>query len=177
MGEAVAPARRRRAALWGLGAAAPGTRLRSTHVRGGPREHGTQLARRLEGPSAPALAGLSAWDAMIADYATTGVTAATHPVALLRGALDAQGATASAALGKVRHGSQVRVGDLVVARQRPGTAKGIVFMLLEDEGGTVNLIVPPDVYDRDRLAVRTEPLVVAEGRLERHPAGAGAPST
>jgi error-prone DNA polymerase len=46
-------------------------------------------------------------------------------------------------------------------------------MLLEDEGGTINLIVPPDIYDRDRLAVRTEPLVVAEGRLERHPAGGG----
>jgi error-prone DNA polymerase len=46
-------------------------------------------------------------------------------------------------------------------------------MLLEDEAGTINLIVPPDVYDRDRLAVRTEPLVVAEGRLERHPAAGG----
>jgi error-prone DNA polymerase len=170
---AVAPGRRRRAALWGLGGAAPGMRLRSTRVRGGPREHGTQLALGLEAPAAPELPGLSAWDGMIADYATTGVTAAAHPIGLLRGALDAQGATAAAALGKVRHGAQVRVGGLVVARQRPGTAKGIVFMLLEDEGGTVNLIVPPDVYDRDRLAVRTEPLVVAEGRLERLPAGGG----
>jgi error-prone DNA polymerase len=67
----------------------------------------------------------------------------------------------------------VRVGGLVVARQKPGTAKGIVFMLLEDEAGTINLIVPPEIYDRDRLAVRTEPLVVAEGRLERHPAAGG----
>jgi error-prone DNA polymerase len=170
---AVAPGRRRRAALWGLGGAAPGMRLRSTRVRGGPREHGTQLALGLEAPAAPELPGLSAWDGMIADYATTGVTAAAHPIALLRGALEAQGATAAAALGKVRHGAQVRVGGLVVARQRPGTAQGIVFMLLEDEGGTVNLIIPPDVYDRDRLAVRTEPLVVAEGRLERLPAGGG----
>jgi error-prone DNA polymerase len=71
------------------------------------------------------------------------------------------------------HGSAVRVGGLVVARQRPGTAKGIVFMLLEDEEGTINLIVPVDVYDAHRLAVRTEPLVVAEGRLERHPMGGG----
>jgi error-prone DNA polymerase len=173
VGQAVAPARRRRAALWGLGAAAPGVRLRSTRVRGGPQQHGTQLALGLEAPVAPELPGLSAWDAMIADYATTGVTAATHPVALLRGALDAEGATASTALRQVRHGALVRVGGLVVARQRPGTAKGIVFMLLEDEGGTINLIVPPDIYDRDRLAVRTEPLVVAEGRLERHPAGGG----
>jgi error-prone DNA polymerase len=61
----------------------------------------------------------------------------------------------------------------VVARQRPGTAKGIVFMLVEDEGGTINLILPAEVYERHRLLVRTEPLVVAEGRLERHPAGGG----
>jgi error-prone DNA polymerase len=56
---------------------------------------------------------------------------------------------------------------MVVARQRPETAKGIVFMLLEDERGTVNLIVPPPVYDRHRAEVRTSPLVRAKGRLER----------
>ena len=65
----------------------------------------------------------------------------------------------------------MRVGGLVVARQRPGTAKGVVFLLLEDETGTVNLIVPPQVYERDRLTVRTEPLVVAEGMLERFAVG------
>jgi error-prone DNA polymerase len=56
---------------------------------------------------------------------------------------------------------------MVVARQCPETARGIVFMLLEDERGTVNLIVPPRVYDRHRLLVRTAPLVCARGRLER----------
>jgi error-prone DNA polymerase len=54
-----------------------------------------------------------------------------------------------------------------VARQRPATAKGITFMLLEDERGTLNLIVPPPVHERCRLAVRAEPLVLAAGRLER----------
>ena len=68
----------------------------------------------------------------------------------------------------------MRIGGLVVARQRPGTAKGVVFMLLEDEAGTVNLVVPPAIYERDRLAVRTEPLVLAEGTLERFAAGGGA---
>jgi error-prone DNA polymerase len=63
---------------------------------------------------------------------------------------------------------------MVVARQRPGTANGIVFLLLEDEYGTTNLIVPPDVYERHRLTVRTAPLVLAAGRLEHHPAGGGA---
>jgi error-prone DNA polymerase len=58
------------------------------------------------------------------------------------------------------------VAGLVVARQRPATAKGVTFMLLEDEHGTINLIVPPPVHDRCRLAVRGEPLVIADGRLE-----------
>ena len=61
----------------------------------------------------------------------------------------------------------MRVAGLVVARQRPATAKGVTFMLLEDECGTINLIVPPPVHERFRLAVRAEPLVLAAGRLER----------
>ncbi len=68
----------------------------------------------------------------------------------------------------------MRIGGLVVARQRPATASGVTFLLVEDEHGTVNLIVPVPVYERDRLAVRSEPLVLAEGRLERHASGGGA---
>ena len=56
---------------------------------------------------------------------------------------------------------------MAIARQRPSTAKGIVFMLLEDEHGQVNLIVPPAVYERHRATVRGEPLVLARGRYER----------
>ena len=171
------PGHRRRAALWRLGAAAPGIRLRvSDPARPGPGrtvEAGTQLALPVGLPQAPALPGLAPWDAMIADYRTTGVTVDAHPIALLRGVLDAQGAVGTARFGELRHGQSVRVGGLVVARQRPGTAKGIVFMLLEDEAGTINLIVSPQLYDRHRLAVRTEPLVVADGVFERHPAGGG----
>ena len=55
----------------------------------------------------------------------------------------------------------------MIARQRPATAKGVTFMLLEDELGTINLIISPPVHDRFRLAVRSEPLVFASGRLER----------
>jgi error-prone DNA polymerase len=68
----------------------------------------------------------------------------------------------------------VRIGGLVVARQRPGTASGIVFILLEDEYGTINLVVPPKIYERHRLVVRTEPLMLVEGKLERLPAAGGA---
>jgi len=66
------------------------------------------------------------------------------------------------------------MGGLVVARQRPGTAKGIVFLLIEDEFGTVNLIVPPRVYERDRLTARAEPLVLVRGKLEKLPVAGGA---
>src|SRR5205085_5153965 len=117
---------------------------------------------------------LPAWEAMIADYATTGLTAHAHPLALLRDRLSEQGMVRTEDLGHLPHGARVEIGGLVVARQRPGTANGIVFLLLEDETGTVNLIVPPKTYERHRLRVRTEPLLLADGRLERHAAAGGA---
>jgi error-prone DNA polymerase len=153
----------RRAALWQLGVAAPGERVRE----------GTQLSLPLEVAAAPELRPLGAWDAMVADYATTGMTLGSHPLALLRPGLPA-GTVSCRDLGSLPHEAKVRIGGLVVARQRPGTAKGIVFLLLEDEFGTVNLIVPPPVYERHRLTVRTEPLLLAEGRLEKLPIAAGA---
>jgi error-prone DNA polymerase len=74
----------------------------------------------------------------------------------------------------VRHEVRVKVGGFVIARQKPGTAKGITFLLLEDEGGTLNVIVPPPLYESCRLIVRTEPLILVEGVLERHEKGGGA---
>jgi error-prone DNA polymerase len=156
----------RRVALWQLGVTAPG-------VRTAGRE-GVQLALALDLPAPPKLQPLSAWDEMVADYATTGLTASTHPIGLLRPRLHAGGAVDIGALARLEHGSPVRVGGLVVARQRPGTAKGITFLLLEDEHGTVNVIVSPQIYERERLTVRTEPLVVIDGRLERHASAGGA---
>jgi error-prone DNA polymerase len=153
----------RRTALWQLGVAAPGERVAS----------GTQLSLPLEVPAAPALRALDPWEGMVADYATTGLTLGPHPLALLRPNLPA-GTVTCQDLERLRHETPVRIGGLVVARQRPGTAKGIVFILLEDEFGTINLIVPPPVYERHRLIVRTEPLIMAEGRLERLPQAGGA---
>jgi error-prone DNA polymerase len=156
----------RRVALWQLGVTAPGVGQRSGE--------GVQLALALDLPAPPPLQPLSAWDEMIADYAMTGLTASTHPIGLLRARLHAGGAVDVGALEHLQHGVRVRVGGLVIARQRPGTAKGITFMLLEDEHGTVNVIVSPQIYERDRLTVRTEPLVVVDGRLERHASAGGA---
>jgi len=155
----------RRPALWRLGAAAP------PQAAGAG---GTQLSLGLELPAAPELAALDDWDAMIADYATIGLTVDRHPLRLLREGLKERGIVSSADLGDLPHGAQVRVGGIVVARQRPGTAKGVVFLLLEDETGTVNVIIPPQVYARERLTVRTEPLVVVEGVLERFASAGGA---
>jgi error-prone DNA polymerase len=155
----------RRIALWRLGVATPAQRA---------GEEGTQLALPLALPEAPALAPLAAWQAMIADYSTTGLTVHAHPLELLRDGLTERGGVSAADLTRLPHGSQVRIGGLVVARQRPGTANGVVFLLLEDETGTVNLIVPPPVYERDRLTVRTEPLVMVQGKLERFASAGGA---
>jgi error-prone DNA polymerase len=154
----------RREVLWQLGIATPGRRVPA----------GVQLALPLELPAPPALKPLSGWETMLADYASTGLTASVHPLALLRGArrLPAD-ATTSVGLECVPHGRRVRVGGLVVARQRPGTAAGIVFILLEDEVGVINLVLPPAVYERHRLLVRTEPLLLVEGKLERYAAGGG----
>jgi len=152
----------RRVALWRLGVATPGRRV----------SQGTQLSLGLELPGAPALTRLGPWGELLADYDTTGLTARSHPLALLRRTLP-PGVAASRELPRIDHGARVRVAGMVVARQRPGTASGVVFMLLEDEHGTINLIVPPKLYERSRLTVRTEPLVLAAGRLERHPAAGG----
>jgi error-prone DNA polymerase len=153
----------RRIALWQLGVATPGR-----NVPGG-----TQLALPLDLPAPPKMRELSEWESMLADYSTTGLTVYSHPMALLRDRLPANSAT-SQDLEALEHGTRVRAAGLVVARQRPGTANGIVFILLEDEFGTINLIVPSEVYERNRLLVRTEPLMLIEGKLERFAAAGGA---
>ncbi|HEY6399319.1 MAG TPA: error-prone DNA polymerase, partial [Solirubrobacteraceae bacterium] len=145
----------RRIALWQLGVATPGTTVPG----------GIQLALPLDLPAPPELRKLSSWERMLADYRTTGLTTGVHPLALLRERLPADAVTSSD-LESLQHGTRVRIGGLVVARQRPGTANGIVFVLLEDEHGTINLIIPPQLYERHRLTVRTEPLMLVEGKLE-----------
>jgi error-prone DNA polymerase len=103
---------------------------------------------------------------MLADYRHTTLSVGVHPLQLLRPHF-AREVCSTADLQEAPHGSRVTVAGMAVARQRPATANGIVFMLLEDEHGQVNLIVPPPVYERFRGIVRGEPLVLARGRYER----------
>jgi error-prone DNA polymerase len=152
---------RRRDLLWELGLA---TRPQSVE---GTRGTAKQLALPLE-PTAetPVLPDLTRWERMLADYRETGLSVGTHPLALLRPHLP-PGTLSSPELHEARHGSSVAFAGMAIARQRPATAKGIVFMLLEDEHGQVNLIVPKDVYERHRGIVRGEPIVLVRGRYER----------
>jgi error-prone DNA polymerase len=150
----------RRQLLWRLGLAPRST---SAGARGADR----QLALPLEPTSEiPELPAESVWERMLADYRTTGMSVDVHPLELLRPHLPAEVAS-SADLPGLQHGERVSIAGLVIARQRPATAKGVVFMLLEDEHGQVNLIVPPPAYERYRAAARGEPLLLARGRFEQ----------
>ncbi len=142
----------RRIALWRLG------------VAQGAGPHG-QLSLPLPLPDAPQLEELDEWELAVADYASTGMTLGSHPLALIRGELE--GFATSADLIVLPDRRDVEIAGIVVARQRPGTAKGVVFMLLEDETGVANIIVPPPVYKACRLAVRTASYAKVTGRLER----------
>jgi error-prone DNA polymerase len=152
---------RRRDLLWELGLA---TRPRSIEGTGGEAK---QLPLPLDPTTeTPALPDLTRWERMLADYRETGLSVGTHPMTLLRPHLPAS-TLASPELNAAPHGATVAFAGLAIARQRPATAKGIVFMLLEDEHGQVNLIVPKEVYERHRAIVRAEPLLLARGRFER----------
>jgi error-prone DNA polymerase len=146
----------RRERYWQLGIAATS----QTHGKD------VQLALPMEPPRAPELEPLGNWEIAVENYRSTGINLGKHPLALLRESLG-EGIVCSSELEGVADGATVEVAGMVVARQRPETAKGITFMLLEDERGTINLIVGVAVYERSRTVVRSAPLVSARGRLER----------
>jgi error-prone DNA polymerase len=151
----------RRRLLWELGLA-----FRPASVPGSGGE-ARQLTLSLDPTAAtPELPKQTPWERMLADYRLTSLSVGTHPLALLRPRLAVE-VVSSRDLSDQPHGRRIAVAGLAVARQRPSTANGVVFMLLEDEFGQVNLIVPPPVYQRFRPLVRSEPLVLARGRFER----------
>jgi error-prone DNA polymerase len=102
-----------------------------------------------------------------ADYASAGLSLKGHPVKLFREELNKRRVTTAAEVWNRRPGSWIKVAGLVIIRQRPGTAKGIVFATLEDETGIVNLIIRPDVYDLYRPIARSASMVQADGYVER----------
>jgi error-prone DNA polymerase len=103
---------------------------------------------------------------LVADYAGTGLTVGRHPMALRREELAMRGVLRAIDLRAERNGRRVRVAGMVITRQRPGTAKGFVFLTLEDETGIANIIVRPDLFARDRLVVVEERFLLVDGVLQ-----------
>src|SRR5258706_10121888 len=152
----------RRELLWQVGLWLPPKASQSGDGRGR-----RQLELALNHPHEQlAFGGLAAHERLLAEYATLGFSASGHPLSLVRNALPPD-LTLNRNLGNLKSGVKCKVAGLVVARQRPETAKGIVFMLVEDETGMTNVIVRPDVYDRYRAAVRGEPFVLVTGKLAK----------
>jgi error-prone DNA polymerase len=116
--------------------------------------------------SSSPLAPMTASERLIADYAGTSLTIGPHPLALHRHDLSVRAVVPAIELPGVTTGRRVRTAGMVITRQRPGTAKGFVFLTLEDETGIANIIVRPDVYERDRLTVVESSFVLVEGILQ-----------
>ena len=152
----------RRELLWQVGLWLP-----PEAEQGGEARGRRQLELALDHPfERLRFGGLAADERLLAEYAVLGFAASGHPLELLRDVLP-PGVVQSDALPRLEHGARVEVAGLVVARQRPETAKGFVFVLVEDVAGMVNVIVRPDVYREHRTAIRGEPLLWVRGKLAK----------
>lgn len=116
--------------------------------------------------SACPLSPMTPVERVVADYEGTGLTLGPHPMALRRAELALRGVLRAVDLPRCRHGRRVRVAGAVITRQRPGTARGVVFLTLEDETGIANVIVRPDLFDREKLAIVEEPFLLVDGTLQ-----------
>ena len=103
---------------------------------------------------------------LIADCQGTGMTIGRHPMAYHRAEMNRIGVTAAAGLHSIPNGRAVKVAGHVIVRQRPGTAKGILFMSLEDETGISNVVVMPDVFEQQRVDIVGHPWVMVEGQMQ-----------
>jgi error-prone DNA polymerase len=112
------------------------------------------------------LSPTSVWERMSADYRVLGMSPHHHPLGLLRGKLPS-GVISSREIDDLPNGSLLRIAGLVVCRQLPGTAKGVTFLLLEDEFGVANVVVYLKLYEAQRTIVRGEPFVIVSGVLKR----------
>jgi error-prone DNA polymerase len=109
---------------------------------------------------------MSPRERMTADYAGTSLTIGPHPMSMRRHDLAVRGVQRAVDLPRGRNGQRVRTAGMVITRQRPGTAKGFVFLTLEDETGIINVIVRPDLFDSDRLTIVGAPFLFVEGILQ-----------
>jgi error-prone DNA polymerase len=143
---------RRRAALWQAERAA--------------RPPGPLFAGAAPTRDPSPLREMTATERLVADYRGTGVTVGPHPMALRRAEWTRLGVTPAAGLARLASGRRVRIAGAVVVRQRPGTAKGFVFLSLEDETGIANVIVRPGLFERARATLVHEPFLLVDGLLQ-----------
>jgi error-prone DNA polymerase len=106
------------------------------------------------------------WDETVADYSSTGLTLGTHPLGMLRDQLSPRGVLPAADLGRMQNGSTTSVAGLVINRQRPMTASGVVFITLEDETGQANIVVWPKVVETQRRELMQSRLLTVTGKLQ-----------
>jgi error-prone DNA polymerase len=142
----------------------------------GPEEERTRAEGRADDPQLPlelsdpdasrSFPELEERDRIVADYRMLRFSTGLHPLALVRDGLPPE-VVSSGRLPEMENGSRITVVGVVVARQRPQTAKGYLFVLMEDEHGHINVIVKPDVYERCRAAVRMEPFLIVRGKLQK----------
>ena len=158
----------RRAAAWAVKALGPRYTLplfAAAEAKGGTPE-------RPERDTAALLPEMRIGEHVVEDYASLSLSLKRHPVALLRDGLAAAGFAPAEAVGRLPHGRRVAMAGLVLVRQRPGSANGVIFITLEDETGVTNLVVMPPVFEAFRREVLGARLLGAIGRIER-PTGNG----
>jgi error-prone DNA polymerase len=153
----------RREMLWqiGLFISSKGFRNRDTRKVAG-RQLALALPTEQDHVELPAT---TSWERMSDEYRVMGLSTQYHPLYLIRSRLP-QHMVSTRDLETLPNGYRIQIPGLIVCRQRPGTAKGITFLLLEDEFGLVNIVVYPDLYERQRLEVRSTPMLVVEGKLQ-----------
>ena len=125
------------------------------------------LLENLPEPDAPSpLQPMNHEERLVADFHGTGLTVGPHPMAYRREWLNAMGIRRASELRDIPNGKRLRIGGCVITRQRPGTAKGFVFVSLEDETGVANAIITPDLFHRNRLLLTSERFLAIEGILQ-----------
>jgi error-prone DNA polymerase len=125
------------------------------------------LLENLPEPDLPSpLQPMNHEERLVADFHGTGLTVGPHPMAYRRDWLNAMGIRRASELREIPSGKRLRIGGCVITRQRPGTAKGFVFLSLEDETGVANAIITPDLFHRNRLLLASERFLAIEGILQ-----------
>ncbi|HEV8523312.1 MAG TPA: error-prone DNA polymerase, partial [Terriglobales bacterium] len=136
------------------------------HVERALRPPGELLAGITNADSPSPLERMSNEERLVADFRGTGLTVGPHPMAYRRSHMDLLGVRRAIDLEKIPNGRRVRVAGSVIARQRPGTARGFVFLSLEDETGIANAIITPDLFEKNRLLLVSEKFLLVEGVLQ-----------